>query len=139
MTTIITGVFVASWALIGDAAETYDLTNIGTLFAFMLVSIGVLVLRYKEPDRPRPFRVPLVWPVCVLSAAGCVFIMYGLPRHRVGAVRHLARDRPRRCTSPTASPTASCAAREEPDSTRNAELAGSAESAAVFFSERKNT
>jgi APA family basic amino acid/polyamine antiporter len=78
-TTIITGVFVAAWALIGDAAETYDLTNIGTLFAFMLVSIGVLVLRYKEPDRPRPFRVPLAWPVCVLSAAGCVFIMYGLP------------------------------------------------------------
>jgi basic amino acid/polyamine antiporter, APA family len=79
-TTIITGVFVAAWALVGDAAETYDLTNIGTLFAFMLVSIGVLVLRYKEPDRPRPFRVPLVWPVCVLSAAGCLFIMYGLPR-----------------------------------------------------------
>jgi basic amino acid/polyamine antiporter, APA family len=79
-TTIITGVFVASWALIGDAAETYDLTNIGTLFAFMLVSIGVLVLRYKEPDRPRPFRVPFVWVVCVLSAAGCVYIMLGLPR-----------------------------------------------------------
>jgi len=79
-TTVITGVFVGLWSLIGDAAETYDLTNIGTLFAFMLVSIGVLVLRYKEPERPRPFRVPLVWPVCVLSAAGCVFIMYGLPR-----------------------------------------------------------
>src|SRR5437868_1984637 len=79
VTTIITGVFVALWALIGDAAETYDLTNIGTLFAFMLVSIGVLVLRYKEPNRPRPFRVPLVWPVCVLSAAGCIFIMRGLP------------------------------------------------------------
>ena len=79
-TTIITGVFVASWALIGDAAETYDLTNIGTLFAFMLVSIGVLVLRYKEPNRPRPFRVPFVWVVCVLSAAGCVYIMLGLPR-----------------------------------------------------------
>src|SRR2546422_824416 len=78
-TTIITGVFVATWALIGDAAETYDLTNIGTLFAFMLVSIGVLVLRYKEPERPRPFRVPLVWPVSLLSAAGCIFIMYGLP------------------------------------------------------------
>jgi len=78
-TTIVTGIFVASWALIGDAAETYDLTNIGTLFAFMLVSIGVLVLRYKEPERHRPFRVPLVWPVCILSAAGCVFIMYGLP------------------------------------------------------------
>src|SRR5213082_1966557 len=66
-TTVITGVFVGLWSLIGDAAETYDLTNIGTLFAFMLVSIGVLVLRYKEPERPRPFRVPLVWPVCVLD------------------------------------------------------------------------
>jgi len=79
VTTIITGVFVAVWSLVGDAGETYDLTNIGTLFAFMLVSIGVLVLRYKEPERPRPFRVPLVWPVCVLSAAGCVYIMLGLP------------------------------------------------------------
>jgi APA family basic amino acid/polyamine antiporter len=78
-TTLFTGLFVAAWALIGDAGETYDLTNIGTLFAFMLVSIGVLVLRYKEPDRPRPFKVPLVWPVCVLSALGCIFIMYGLP------------------------------------------------------------
>src|SRR5215213_8297703 len=79
VTTVVTGIFVATWALIGDAAETYDLTNIGTLFAFMLVSIGVLVLRYKEPERHRPFRVPLVWPVCVLSSAGCLFIMYGLP------------------------------------------------------------
>src|SRR5262245_59976721 len=78
-TTIITGVFVALWSLIGDAAETYDLTNIGTLFAFMLVSIGVLVLRHTEPDRPRPFRVPFVWGVSTLSAAGCLFIMYGLP------------------------------------------------------------
>ncbi|HEX7138954.1 MAG TPA: amino acid permease [Vicinamibacterales bacterium] len=79
-TTIITGVFVGLWALIGDAAETYDLTNIGTLFAFMLVSIGVLVLRHKEPDRPRPFKVPFPWVVCLLSAAGCVYIMLGLPR-----------------------------------------------------------
>src|SRR5205809_2387064 len=47
-TTIITGVFVAAWALIGDAAETYDLTNIGPLFAFMRVSLGVLVLRCIE-------------------------------------------------------------------------------------------
>ena len=78
-TTLLTGIFVALWSLVGDAGETYDLTNIGTLFAFILVSIGVLVLRYKEPERPRPFRVPLVWPVCVLSAAGCLFIMKGLP------------------------------------------------------------
>ena len=78
-TTLLTGVFVALWALVGDAGETYDLTNIGTLFAFILVSLGVLVLRYKDPERRRPFRVPLVWPVCVLSAAGCLFIMKGLP------------------------------------------------------------
>src|SRR5439155_1351499 len=70
---------LAICTLIYDAGETYDLTNIGTLFAFMLVSIGVLVLRYKEPERPRPFRVPFVWPVCVLSALGCVYIMLGLP------------------------------------------------------------
>jgi APA family basic amino acid/polyamine antiporter len=78
-TTLITGVVVAAWSLVGDAGETYDLTNIGTLFAFMLVSIGVLVLRHTEPERPRPFRVPFVWPVTLLSAAGCLFIMKGLP------------------------------------------------------------
>jgi APA family basic amino acid/polyamine antiporter len=79
VTTLATGIFVAVWALVGDAAETYDLTNIGTLFAFMLVSLGVLILRYKEPDRPRPFRVPFVWPVSLLSASACLFIMAGLP------------------------------------------------------------
>ena len=63
VTTIITGIFVAAWSLIGDENEIYDLTNIGTLFAFVLVCIGVLVLRYTDPDRPRPFRVPFVWPV----------------------------------------------------------------------------
>ncbi|MDB4950609.1 MAG: Amino acid permease [Gemmatimonadetes bacterium] len=80
VTTIITGLFVAFWALIGDAGETYDLTNIGTLFAFVLVCIGVLVLRYKDPERPRPFRVPFVWPVCLGGAAACLFVMWGLPR-----------------------------------------------------------
>jgi len=79
ITTIITGVFVALWSLVGDAGETYDLTNIGTLFAFALVCIGVLVLRYTEPDRPRPFRVPFVWPVCLGGAAACLFVMKGLP------------------------------------------------------------
>jgi basic amino acid/polyamine antiporter, APA family len=80
MTTLFTGIFVALWSLIGDAGETYDLTNIGTLSAFILVSIGVLVLRYTDPDRPRPFRVPLVWVVSILSSAGCLFIMWGLPK-----------------------------------------------------------
>ncbi|MBW7933722.1 MAG: amino acid permease [Gemmatimonadaceae bacterium] len=80
ITTVLTGLFVALWALIGDAGETYDLTNIGTLFAFAIVSIGVLVLRHLEPNRPRPFRVPFVWPVSLLGAAACLFVMKGLPR-----------------------------------------------------------
>ncbi len=77
--TMVTGLVVASWALIGDAGETYDLTNIGTLFAFVLVCLGVLILRVREPNRPRPFRIPFVWPVAGLGAAGCVFVMIGLP------------------------------------------------------------
>src|SRR5688572_850302 len=79
-TTLVTGIVVAVASLIGDAAETYDLTNIGTLFAFVLVCAGVLVLRVKEPGRPRPFRVPLVWVIAPLGMAACAFIMVGLPR-----------------------------------------------------------
>ncbi len=80
VTTIITGLVVALGSLIGDAGETYDLTNIGTLFAFVIVCIGVLVLRVKEPERPRPFRVPFVWVIAPLGAAACLFIMAGLPK-----------------------------------------------------------
>ncbi|HVZ77355.1 MAG TPA: amino acid permease [Gemmatimonadaceae bacterium] len=80
VTTILTGLFVGLWALVGDAGETYDLTNIGTLFAFTLVCIGVIVLRRTDPDRPRPFRVPFVYPVALIGAAACVFVMRGLPK-----------------------------------------------------------
>ena len=79
-TTLITGIVVAMASLIGDAAETYDLTNIGTLFAFVLVCAGVLVLRVKEPNRPRPFKVPFAWVVAPLGALACLFVMIGLPR-----------------------------------------------------------
>jgi len=83
ITTILTGVFVAGWALIGDAGETYDLTNIGTLFAFVLVCVGVLVLRFTDPDRPRPFRVPGgtvgLWFTTLGGAAACLYVMAGLP------------------------------------------------------------
>jgi APA family basic amino acid/polyamine antiporter len=78
-TTLFTGLVVAFWSLIGDAGETYDLTNIGTLFAFALVCIGVIVLRYTDPDRPRPFRVPFVHVVGIVGAGLCVFVMRGLP------------------------------------------------------------
>ena len=78
--TLITGILVAVASMFGDAAETYDLTNVGTLFAFALVCAGVLVLRVKEPNRPRPFRVPLVWVIAPLGVAACLFIMVGLPK-----------------------------------------------------------
>ena len=78
--TLITGILVALASAIGDAAETYDLTNIGTLFAFALVCAGVLVLRVKEPGRHRPFRVPFVWAIAPLGVAACLFIMVGLPK-----------------------------------------------------------
>ena len=77
--TLVTGILVALASAIGDAAETYDLTNIGTLFAFALVCAGVLVLRVIEPDRPRPFRVPMAWVIAPLGVAACIFIMVGLP------------------------------------------------------------
>ena len=78
-TTLVTGLVVALASLVGDAAETYDLTNIGTLFAFALVCAGVLALRIAEPNRPRPFRVPAVWVVAPLGIAACLFVMAGLP------------------------------------------------------------
>jgi len=79
ITTLITGIVVALGALLADENEIYDLTNIGTLSAFAIVCVGVLVLRYTEPNRPRPFRVPFVWPVTLIGAGACIYIMFGLP------------------------------------------------------------
>ncbi|HEX6573878.1 MAG TPA: amino acid permease, partial [Gemmatimonadaceae bacterium] len=79
ITTLVTGFVVAFGALIADENEIYDLTNIGTLSAFAIVCIGVLALRYIDPDRPRPFRVKFVWPVTLLGAGACFYTMLGLP------------------------------------------------------------
>ena len=79
ITTLVTGIAVAVGALLADENEIYDLTNIGTLSAFAIVCIGVLALRYLEPDRPRPFKVKFVWPVTILGAAACIYTMFGLP------------------------------------------------------------
>jgi len=79
ITTLVTGIAVGVGALVADENEIYDLTNIGTLSAFAIVCIGVLVLRIKEPDRHRPFRVPFVWPVTIAGAAACIYTMFGLP------------------------------------------------------------
>jgi len=77
--TIITGIFVAVFAAFANIAEVVDLTNIGTLFAFVLVSAGVIVLRRTDPDRPRPFRVPWVPFTPLISIVACFYLMTQLP------------------------------------------------------------
>ena len=77
--TLITGTFVATFAAFANIAEVVELTNIGTLFAFILVSAGVIFLRRAEPDRPRPFRVPLVPLIPILSIVSCLYLMFQLP------------------------------------------------------------
>ena len=77
--TILTGVFVATFAAFANIAEVVDLTNIGTLFAFILVSVGVIVLRYREPDRVRPFRVPGAPWTPLISIVACLYLMSHLP------------------------------------------------------------
>ena len=79
ITTVFTGLVVAVGSLMLDENEIYDLTNIGTLSAFAIVCVGVLVLRYIDPDRPRPFRVPAVWFVTLAGTAACLYVMWGLP------------------------------------------------------------
>lgn len=79
LTTIITGVFVALFAAFAPIEEVIELTNIGTLFAFVLVSAGIIVLRYLEPDRPRPFRTPFVPVIPILAILSCLWLMLGLP------------------------------------------------------------
>jgi basic amino acid/polyamine antiporter, APA family len=80
ITTVVTGLVVAAGSLVADENEIYDLTNIGTLFAFILVCGGVLMLRYQNPTQPRPFRVPFVWLVAPAGVVACAFLMFSLPR-----------------------------------------------------------
>jgi APA family basic amino acid/polyamine antiporter len=76
---LVTGVFVGFFAAFTSIDEMVDLTNVGTLFAFMLVCIGVIILRKIEPDRERGFRVPFVLGVALAGIVMCVYLMGGLP------------------------------------------------------------
>jgi basic amino acid/polyamine antiporter, APA family len=81
VTTILTGVVVGGFSAVMSIDEMVDLTNIGTLFAFILVCIGITILRYKEPFRARPFKVPFgPWILPIAGALSCVFLMYYLPQ-----------------------------------------------------------
>ena len=80
VTTILSGVLVAAFASFANIEEMVDLTNIGTLFAFALVSAGVIVLRRTHPEAKRPFRVWFVPWLPALSVVACLFLAAGLPR-----------------------------------------------------------
>lgn len=79
VTTIVVGVVIASVAAFTNIDEMVDLTNIGTLFAFVLVCFGIIILRIKEPARHRTFKVPLNPVIPLLGVASCVFLMTALP------------------------------------------------------------
>jgi APA family basic amino acid/polyamine antiporter len=79
VTTILTGAFVALFSAVANIDEIVQLTNIGTLFAFVLVAIGIIILRHREPDRPRPFRTPFVPVVPLLAVVCCGYLMFELP------------------------------------------------------------
>jgi len=76
--TWVTGLLVAASCNLLTPGQAIGLCNIGTLFAFILVSIGVIVLRRREPDRPRPFKVPGYPVTPILSAAACLALICGL-------------------------------------------------------------
>jgi len=76
--TWIAGAAVGLPAGLVDIGEAADLSNIGTLFAFVLVSLGVIFLRKRQPDRPRAFKVPFVPLFPIISVVLCVALMAGL-------------------------------------------------------------
>ena len=95
VTTILTGIFVAFFSAIANIDEIVQLTNIGTLFAFILVAIGILILRVREPDRPRKFRVPFSPVTPVLGDPDVPLPDEGAAGDHLDPVRPLAPRRPR--------------------------------------------
>lgn len=77
--TALTGVFVAIAAALLPVGQLADISNSGTLFAFFMVAVAVMLLRLRDPSRYRPFRTPLVWVIGPISALGCVFLFWNLP------------------------------------------------------------
>jgi APA family basic amino acid/polyamine antiporter len=79
VTTIVTGIAVALFAGLANINEVVELTNIGTLFAFVLVAAGILVLRRTAPEQHRPFTTPLVPFVPIAAILSCGYLMFQLP------------------------------------------------------------
>ncbi|REE95272.1 amino acid permease [Thermomonospora umbrina] len=78
-TTVLVGTAVAVLAGLIPLSALAELVNIGTLFAFVVVSVGVVILRRTRPDLPRAFRTPMVPLVPILSVLACSFVMLNLP------------------------------------------------------------
>lgn len=76
--TILTGIFVALFAAFFPVGQLANISNSGTLFAFAAVSIAVIVIRYTDPARHRPFRTPALFVTAPLAIAGCVYLFYKL-------------------------------------------------------------
>jgi APA family basic amino acid/polyamine antiporter len=80
VSTILTGVLVGVVSAFANIDEMVDLTNVGTLFAFILVCLGVTVMRLREPERLRPFRVPFgPFVVPLLGLGSCLGLILYLP------------------------------------------------------------
>jgi len=77
--TMLTGGAVAIGAAFFPVGKLADISNAGTLYAFMMVAIALLVLRGRDPERKRSFRVPAAWLIAPLTIAGCVFLFLNLP------------------------------------------------------------
>jgi len=80
ITSIITGIAVAFFAAILPIRDAASLVSIGTLLAFVIVSIGVVVLRVREPNLPRAFKTPAYWLVAPLGAISALYLMIHLSR-----------------------------------------------------------
>jgi APA family basic amino acid/polyamine antiporter len=78
-TTVLFGTLIAFMAALLPLSEIAELVNIGTLFAFFVVNVGVIILRRTQPDLERRFRVPFVPVVPAIGALLCVYLMIQLP------------------------------------------------------------
>jgi APA family basic amino acid/polyamine antiporter len=77
--TALTGIAVAAGAAFFPVGQLANIANSGALYAFLMVAVAVMLMRRRDPDRPRRFRVPALWLVGPLTVGGCLFLFLNLP------------------------------------------------------------